>query len=127
MNATPGLASERSITVILIHALTILTTFVGIWVVSCIPHFAVSYRDLLGQHPLPFLTSLVLSLYPILLVLACASAIAAVYLAGRYGCTPPPRLAPVTIIVFAALQAGITAYALFLPLLGIVQGLNATP
>ena len=120
-------ASERPIGAIVSHAFTILAALGAVGVPLLVPRFAAIFRDMLGDHPLPLATTLVLRFYPILILLACSTAAAAIYFAWRYRTRPIPRLYSVGLVVVVIVQAGFTTFALFLPLIGIIHSLSSSP
>jgi hypothetical protein len=84
-------ASEHPVAAIISHALTILVALGAVGVPLLVPRFAAIFRDMLGDHPLPLATRLVLRFYPLLILLACSFAFAAIYFAWRFRTRPLPR------------------------------------
>jgi hypothetical protein len=120
-------ASEHPVAAIISHALTILVALGAVGIPLLVPHFAAIFRDMLGDHPLPLATTLVLRFYPLLILLACSFAFAAIYFAWRFRTRSLPRLYSVGLLVAIMLQATFTTYALFLPLINIVHSLSSPP
>jgi hypothetical protein len=99
----------------LLRAFTLLAALGGVCVPFLAPRFSDSYNDF--HVELPFLTALALRFYPLLILIACGLGCAAVRIAWRYqdGKSSERRLLAIFILLIG-LQAGITVYALELPL-----------
>jgi len=120
-------ASEQPVVAIISHGFTILAALGAVAIPFLVPRFAVIFRDMLGDHPLPLATILVLRFYPFLILLACSAASVAIYFAWRYRTRPVPRLYSVGLLVAVFVPATFTTYALFVPLIKIVHSLSSSP
>jgi hypothetical protein len=116
---------ERPWVSIINHSLTILPTLGALGSSLLVPRFRLIFQDLLGEQPLPLLTSVVLTFHPLLVFLACTAVAAAIYSAWHYGRTSAPLLITLALTTFSGAQMLVTVVALFLPLIPIIQSFSS--
>jgi hypothetical protein len=108
---------------IALHVVMMLLLGTGVWMQLLVPRYEELFRDFFGQEPLPPVAAFVFRYHTFLLGAACLAAFVYLCLVLSYRMKRPPVGALVALMAFIGIQFGVTAYAIYKPLITVVDAL----